>query len=313
MTKRALTLLLWTLLAGLLVGCGDEASSAFGDNELTQVAVYLTQTVPTVQAGGPIDPDPNALPPAAPVGGATGGGTGGVVGSPTQPPRAATEEDVQVARAIDGDTIELVDGRSVRLTGINTPESGQPFFNEAARFTAGLVEGQVASLAYDVERTDQFGRVLAYVYVGDLFVNLEVVRAGYANAYTVPPNVVFATAFVDAERFARNSGRGLWIASTVSLNITALNPSGQEWVEITNEGTAPVSMVGFTIKDEANHIYTFPDVTIQPGQAVRVYTEPGLNTADTLFWSSSEPIWNDDGDTAFLRDTLGALVDSFGY
>lgn len=287
---------------GLMVACD---ATVQGENTQTQVAHYLTETVPTAQAA-------SGFPTTPPQDG--GGSTGSSGGSmPTQVPRIATEEDVRVTRAVDGDTLELEDGRTVRLIGINTPELGQPLYAEATQFTASLVEGQVASLGYDVQRTDQFGRTLAYVYVGDVFVNLEIVRAGYANAYTVQPNSTFADAFLDAERSARNEARGLWTPSSTPLNITALNPVGEEWVEITNEGADIVEITGFTLKDEANHIYTFPQMVLLPGTSMRLYTGTGINTTETLYWGLTEAVWNDDGDAAFLRDPSGAIVDTFMY
>ena len=305
MKKRIhFSVLIFTGLAAMALLAACDAS-VYGDNTQTQVARYLTETVPTAQSaiGFPTTPPQNGV--------QSRGGGGSAL--PTQVPRIATEEDVRVTRAIDGDTLELEDGRSVRLIGINTPELGQPLYAEAAQFTASLVEGRVASLAYDVTRTDQFGRTLAYVYVGDVFVNLEIVRSGYANAYTVQPNSTFADAFVDAEREARNDSRGLWTPSSTPLNITALNPVGEEWVELTNEGADIVEITGFTLKDEANHIYTFPQLILLPGTGMRIYTGTGINTTDTLYWGLTETVWNDDGDTAFLRDPSGAIVDTFNY
>lgn len=302
--KHISGLILGGVVAAVLAACtpGDYGG---GGNTETQVAQYLTETVPTARAAAGYP----TLPPAPGVDTATGG-----AGAPaTQVPQATVEEEMRVARVVDGDTLELEDGRSVRLIGINTPEIGQPYYNEASQYTASLVQGQVVGLAYDVQRVDQFGRTLAYVYIGDLFVNLEIVRAGYANAYTVQPNSAYSLAFVDAEREARNAARGLWTPSAVPLNITALNPTGEEWVEITNEGGDIVELTGFTLKDEANHIFTFPQMILLPGTNVRVYTGSGINTTDTLFWGLSETVWNDDGDAAFLRDPTGAIVDTFNY
>jgi micrococcal nuclease len=291
------------MVVALLAAC---TPSSYGGNTETQVAQYLTQTVPTARAAA-------GYPTLAPV---PGGGdtTGGIIGgAPTQVPQASIEEEMRVASVTDGDTLQLEDGRSVRLIGMNTPEIGQPYYNEATQYAASLVQGQVVGLAYDVQRVDQFGRTLAYVYVGDLFVNLEIVRAGYANAYTVQPNSVYSAAFLDAEREARNAARGLWTPSVVPLNITSLNPTGEEWVEVTNEGGDIVEVTGFTLKDEANHIFTFPQLILLPGGSVRVYTGVGMNTTDTLFWGLAETVWNDDGDAAFLRDPTGAIVDTFSY
>ena len=70
--------------------------------------------------------------------------------------------------------------------------------------------GKTVRLELDVRERDRYRRLLAYVYVGDVMVNAELVRLGYAHAMTVPPNVAHASRFVSLERQAREAGRGLW-------------------------------------------------------------------------------------------------------
>jgi hypothetical protein len=73
-------------------------------------------------------------------------------------------------------------------------------------------------------------------------------------------------------------------------------------------------MRDYTLKDEANHIYTFGDFKVNPGADFRLYTGQGQDTAQKLYWGfSGESVWNNDSDTAFLRDDQGALVDVFTY
>src|SRR3989338_8949420 len=93
-----------------------------------------------------------------------------------------------VSKVIDGDTLELETGERVRLLGINTPEKGQPYNQEAAEKLKQLVEGKSVQLEQDTNDKDQYGRLLRYVYVGKTFVNLELVKEGYASVYVVPPN-----------------------------------------------------------------------------------------------------------------------------
>lgn len=133
-------------------------------------------------------------------------------------------DDATVDHVVDGDTIVVDGGERVRLIGIDTPETKDPrepvgcFGREAARRTGNLLApGTRVRLAYDVERTDRYDRTLAYVYrVGDgLFVNAELVRGGYAYAYTYPPNVAHADELVALQRDAREAGRGLWGACPV--------------------------------------------------------------------------------------------------
>ena len=104
----------------------------------------------------------------------------------------------------------------MRLIGIDTPESVKPgtpvecFAREASAFMKRLVEGRRVRLEHDVEERDRYGRLLAYVYRGELFVNAEMVRRGYASVATFPPNVRHAERLVRLQRQARAAGRGLW-------------------------------------------------------------------------------------------------------
>ena len=77
-----------------------------------------------------------------------------------------SEDMVRVSRVVDGDTVELADGRKVRYLGINTPERGQPFYQEATDFNAELVAGKKVRLEFDVDTIDKYGRTLAHVFVG---------------------------------------------------------------------------------------------------------------------------------------------------
>jgi micrococcal nuclease len=230
--------------------------------------------------------------------------------SPTTPESAS---ESRVRYVLDGDTIELTDGRKIRYLGINTPEHGQPYYEEARLANASLVENQAVRLEQDVVPIDQYGRTLAHVFVGDTHVNLELIRQGYANVYTVPPNVKYVDELLAAEREAREHQRGLWAQSSVPVRITALNPQ-DEWVELTNQGDRPVDLDGFTLKDQANHIYTFENFTLGPREFVRLFSRNGINTDYRLYWGlGNETVWNNDGDTAFLRDPQGALVDLYTY
>ena len=126
-----------------------------------------------------------------------------------------------VMRAVDGDTIEVrFDGATedVRYIGVDTPETVKPgapvecYGPEAHEFNARLVEGHDVRLEFDAERRDVYGRLLAYVRVGDEFVNAELVRRGYATTLTIPPNDRYAGQFARLEREASAKGSGLWSA-----------------------------------------------------------------------------------------------------
>lgn len=127
----------------------------------------------------------------------------------------------QVVYIVDGDTIDVVmDGSNyrVRYIGIDTAEASRPCYEEATAENRSLVGGQTVCLDKDVSETDRYGRLLRYVYVGDLFVNAELVRRGYASAATFPPDVRHADLFRQLEEEARQAGRGCWAAEISSCS-----------------------------------------------------------------------------------------------
>jgi micrococcal nuclease len=135
----------------------------------------------------------------------------------------------RVSEVVDGDTIEveLPDGSTddVRYIGIDTPETVKPGTPvecggpEAHRVNEQLVGGRRVTLRLGVERRDDYGRLLAYVYLpaagrdGEaMFVNAELVRRGLARTLTIPPNDDFADLFERLAAQAGRAGRGLWAA-----------------------------------------------------------------------------------------------------
>ena len=125
----------------------------------------------------------------------------------------------RVVRVIDGDTIEVsVEGKDddVRYIGVDTPETVKPgapvqcYGPQASAENHRLVEGRTLRLVFDRERRDVYGRLLAYVYAGDRFVNAELVRRGYARTLTIAPNDSHAGLFHRLAAAAGRAGRGLW-------------------------------------------------------------------------------------------------------
>ncbi|MCU0666567.1 MAG: thermonuclease family protein [Candidatus Omnitrophica bacterium] len=135
-----------------------------------------------------------------------------------------------VKRAVDGDTLLLASGQRVRLIGIDTPEThdSPKLYRDSKRnkmsvrlikamgekaysFTRDLVEGKRVRLEFDVQKRDQYNRLLAYVYLEDgTFVNEKIIREGYAYLLTIPPDVKYASLFKEAFDEARVNHRGLW-------------------------------------------------------------------------------------------------------
>lgn len=116
----------------------------------------------------------------------------------------------KVFQVIDGDTFELTNGQKVRLLGIDAPEKGQYYYEEAGNRLEQLVKGKEVFLEKDASNRDNYGRLLRYVYVGSLFVNLEMVKEGYAQAFIVAPNLKYSTVFLKAENETKAKGVGIW-------------------------------------------------------------------------------------------------------
>jgi endonuclease YncB( thermonuclease family) len=122
----------------------------------------------------------------------------------------------RVTRVLDGDTIVLDNGETVRLIGVDAPEIHHPeipvqrFGEEAAEFLRRFAEGFECTLEYEPgDIRDQYGRLLAYVFIGDRLANAEMIRRGYAYAYTCFP-FRRQTEFIALEREARERQYGLW-------------------------------------------------------------------------------------------------------
>ena len=125
----------------------------------------------------------------------------------------------RVERVVDGDTIVVrVDGRAerVRYIGVDTPESVKPgvgvqcFAKAAAAANRRLVLGRSVRLEYDAEARDRYGRLLAYVWRGDVLVNAELVRLGYGKPLEIAPNLAHAAELRQLAAAAKHAHRGLW-------------------------------------------------------------------------------------------------------
>ncbi|GAB6876774.1 thermonuclease family protein [Thermaerobacter litoralis] len=155
----------------------------------------------------------------------------GRVQSAAEQPRAGITL-ARVVQVVDGDTIEVqplagapLPATRIRLIGVNTPEIHgrvEPYGFEAARFTERQLAGRQVWLEKDVSETDRYGRALRYVWlveppadpapadVRQSMFNAVLVREGYAQVATYPPDVRYADLLVELQREARQAGRGLW-------------------------------------------------------------------------------------------------------
>ena len=142
---------------------------------------------------------------------------------------------VRVTHIVDGDTIDVIAGGErvrVRYIGIDAPESVRPDYPvermgpEASDANRALVDGKTVYLEGDVSDTDPYGRWLRYVYVGDVFVNAELVRLGLAEARRYPPDLKHQDVLDQMESQARDARRGIW--STGGESDRHANVRGQD-------------------------------------------------------------------------------------
>ena len=125
-------------------------------------------------------------------------------------------EQALVLRVIDGDTVELEDGRVVRYLGIDTPETVHPekpiecYGPESTERNRELVEWKVVDLQSDVIDKDSYGRLLRYVFEGGTFVNGVLVWEGYASAKSYGEELRLYQTLVQLQRSSEELGAGLW-------------------------------------------------------------------------------------------------------
>ncbi len=127
---------------------------------------------------------------------------------------------VKVLRVVDGDTFKcMIDGKeqTVRLIGVDTPESVNPNKEKntvegkiASEYTKRYLEDRDVELEYDIQKTDKYGRVLAYVWNGDTLFNFKLIRDGIAKPMTIAPNVKYSKIIRNLEKKAVENNKGFF-------------------------------------------------------------------------------------------------------
>jgi micrococcal nuclease len=262
--------------------------------------------------------------------------TGPTGSGPTGSGPVDDADALRASAVVDGDTLHVAAGDdtvTVRLIGINTPESGECFGEEATDALAALVGTEPLRLLTDTSDLDQFGRALRYVEVDGRDVGAALVEGGFAIARRYEPDVARHAAYAALQEEARSARRGLWASdacgtaalggSPVEIQIEVEpDPPGDdlagtsgEWVRFTNTGPAPIDLDGWEVADEsASNRYRIGDVALAAGASITLYTGCGSDTDIELFWcSAGSAVWNNGGDTVFLRDPDGNIAASHTY
>ncbi len=128
----------------------------------------------------------------------------------------ACEKDRPQVRVLDGDTFIMDNGETIRLIGIDTPETGDEYSPESTELLRKLLQIDNVTIEYDQQKYDKYGRTLAYVYVDTFFVNKTLLDSGLACAYFHRPNLACFDEFMQAQKHAREREINIWSAPVES-------------------------------------------------------------------------------------------------
>jgi micrococcal nuclease len=132
-----------------------------------------------------------------------------IVGCIQHPGTISTEDTIYCTKIVDGDTFRLANGDMVRLIGIDAPELSQPGGEMSREYLAHLILGKPITLERGYEDRDKYNRLLRFVYTGDLCINEEIIRQGYAEARYLPENPI-REYYLQLETEAETAQAGLW-------------------------------------------------------------------------------------------------------
>lgn len=238
---------------------------------------------------------------------------------------------VRIEKVIDGDTVVTATAQKIRYIGINAPEVGQPFASDAATFNKQLVEGKQATLVFDVEQKDQYGRVLGYLFVGKTFVNGEMVKNGWAISDNISPNTTHLKDLLQDEQLAKNQCKGIWqsycaLGKQSCIDITSIHYDAKgiddqnendEWIEFKNTCQQSVSLKNWLLKDSSSsNSYIFNNLNLSAQTSIKLHSGCGTDTSSDIYWQCPQKqhaVWNNSGDTAMLFDSHGELLSVYKY
>lgn len=221
------------------------------------------------------------------------------------------KESFIVSKVIDGDTIEINNER-IRLLGIDSPERGQYYYEQAKNKLEELILGKEVRLERGENDKDKYGRLLRYVFIDDVFVNLELVREAYAK---VIPAEKYFEQLKEIEKLAKEKNLGVWFSKTdVCINISFFhfNAKGNDEENLNDEYFVlknkcdEINMNNWIIRDYANNTYKFYDFSLK--DRVTIYSGCGNDNEKELYWCSKNAIWNNNGDTFYLINDKNSFV-----
>jgi endonuclease YncB( thermonuclease family) len=249
----------------------------------------------------------------------------------------------RVSRAITGDTIELTDGRIVKLIGIRAPSIGEPYFEQSRKSLQDYITNNSICLSADEQDRDEEGNFLRYVGLSynSSYPNYQMptcpgwnlnrlqLTGGFAYFKPQTPNLKQISELRSIESGAINSNVNIWsfasgwIPTCLDLLDFIWDAQGDdstnlngEIVLLKNGCMNPINMTGWYLLDNDGNIYRFPNFILDGGKYARVHSGIGIDNATDLYWNSTVEIWSNDivwkgSSGSTYRDTL-ALRDSDG-
>lgn len=200
-------------------------------------------------------------------------------------------EEVIVKKVIDGDTIELFDGRKIRMIGINTPEKGKFSSLESLNFTKNL-ENKTIIIMY--RETDRYERILGYILFNNEIFNKKILEEGLAHLYYYKKDN-FYDEMKEAEEFARQNKKGIWKQSKDKPCVSLLKFEYKEKTKRCNNeeililnNSCNKTIFAFIKDDSTKHFY----IELKKG----------------LFSKNFSCVFNDDGDSLYIWDEEGLLL-----
>lgn len=257
-------------------------------------------------------------------------------------------EEVTVTRVIDGDTIVVQfsnDSMStIRFLGVDCPETSIQknnafeyqnitnlscltyYGNQAKTYVTSLLNNSKIIISFDdqAQRVDQYGRFLCYITVGSTDFNAQLIEEGYARVYTLE-TFTKKQDYLLLQQDAIAENMGLWgcITSNHPLIIDSVHYDARgndednlndEYVVLINSGDEVIRLSGWSMHDEHGNTFDFPNgFVLTPSHSATIYTGSGTNMATALYWHHETPVWNNDGDTVFIRNEKNEIIVTYSW
>ena len=222
---------------------------------------------------------------------------------------------VRITRVIDGDTA-VAGNQTIRLLGINTPEKGEKYYNEAKKYLEKRILNKTVRLIYGEDKKDLYKRTLAYIYFNGTNINKEIIEKGYGNIYFPSGKTEYYSEFFESWNNCIKKEIRLCESSEevcgICVKLDKIDYKNQVIV-LKNSCGVDCDLYGWSIKDEGRKNFMFDDFILDSGEKVSIIVKKGTSNKTHIFWEDYSYVMTNSGDSIFLRDSNGKLVDWKSY